>query len=109
MEADYKQIVFFMIYISLVTTTAKWFPGKRILPLLEAKFGWETTEEAVVWQKEVMTRMSYVCIVLGIIVGTFLMRYGRRRSVIIGLCLIIFGSLCKLVLFFPVYMAGEFL
>ncbi len=97
-----------MLFICITTMTSKWWPGSNIYPVLEVKFGWNT-EEVREYNLALLIIVSLASSVFGLLVGTFLMKDGRRRAVIIGLSGIIVGSLCKVLAIFPLFLIGVFL
>ena len=95
-----------MTMISLVSMTCYWQPDRNdIWPVMSVKFGWNTQAERD-YYKYVVRDVSLGCHLLGILLGTFLMKYSRRNAVITGLSLVIIGTLFHMILNLIVFVIG---
>ena len=86
-----KKLVIFMVVMCLVEFGQKDLLGSQILPLLATKFDWQTKHE-----KEFHFTILTTCMLVGVIIGTasggFLMGYGRRWAILIGVLFSILGA-----------------
>ena len=79
--------------------------GSQVYPLIAAKFGWTTKEE---FQSKLQLFAVVIIItgVSGVAFGTFLMRFGRRFAMRVGVSFAFVGGCIMLNLVWPVHLWG---
>ena len=76
-----------------------------MFPLLEAKFGWSSKEETE--RKIALLTGAFIATqMFGLAFGTYLLKFGRRHSLLIGCYLGCFGGVLHMILIWPIHVVG---
>lgn len=105
LKANTWHVVKFMLVMTSCTLALRLHAGSQVYPLIAAKFGWNTKEEfeSKLQLFAVVIIITGVC---GVAAGTFLMRYGRRFSLRVGISTAFIGGCILLILVWPIHLYG---
>ena len=104
-KPNYYQIALFMAVIILTQFASKFVPAQQINGILSVKFGWDKQQKDDNFQYILFS--DTVGKLLGSLISGKVIKYGRRRALLIGLTISIFGNSLEQVMIFPVYFLGN--
>ena len=105
-EINKFKLIAFMGTMCLIEFGQKALVGSQLLPLLAAKFDWDTEAKKEVYETILQT-FALCGMIIGSALGGKLIQSGRRKAIFMGLTAAICGSLMQQVLSYNVYVSGS--
>ena len=105
LKPNTPHVLLFMSVMTSCTLALRLHAGSQVYPLIAAKFGWTSKDEFE--SKLRLFALVIICTgVSGVALGTYLMRFGRRFAMRVGVSFAFIGGCIMLYLVWPIHLWG---